>query len=415
MDGPSLLLLASFGLLQIMTDLCRRRTRLVSRAVLVLGLLSLGYFFGSLEETVKMSQSEAVTRAVPTSSWRVNQSIILFLTPETFYADPLWYLGKELSNPFASRRCAYSRCVISSDPSLVEQASLVVFQGPYSGQCCSRNGDSVACTIGNGSVEIHFAIPKAKPGRAVVYFQMEAPARAEQKCLEPLDDAVNYTWSYRLDSDIYYPYGRIERLPNGSQKLDDYGQRSYAKNVLWYVSNCGGTALASSRYEYALALGRYIDVDIYGQCSGRSDRCPRYDGSSAAESCRRNHRSSFRFYFAFENSHCNEYVTEKFFDALKYGNVPIVRGLPKHKYQAVAPPNSFIHADDFDSPASLARHLRWLAASGDRYAKYHEWRRAYGVQSGTKDVCKLCELATLRPPRTVRVSRWWSKESNCLP
>lgn len=382
---------------------------MTSRAILVLGLLLLGHLIGSFEQIDKMGELQITKRASIDFSPNVDQSIILFLAPQSETADPLWNLGKELSKKLLSSGCSYSNCQITSNSSLAEQANLVVFHGPYSSQCCLRNGDTVTCGRGNISARTRFTIPKVTPARAFMYFQREAPARTMGACLEPLDDIVNYTWSYRSDSDVFFPYGRAVSLRRDSIAPDSYPRNSYARNVLWYVSNCRGTVHARSRYEYALALSRYIDVDIYGRCTGRSDGC-----EPSNVSCLHYHRSAFRFYLAFENSHCDEYVTEKFFDALKHGNVPIVRGLPKHKYQAVAPPNSFIHADDFDSPANLSRYLRWLAASHERYAKYHEWRHAFRLQSGAPIACRLCELATLRPPKTVRVSEWWSVEQNCM-
>ena len=70
----------------------------------------------------------------------------------------------------------------------------------------------------------------------------------------------------------------------------------------------------------------------------------------------------FYFYLAFENSICNDYVTEKFFRGLQVtiGNldnigpkqncqapvVPIVLG--GANYSALAPNHSFIHVDDFN-------------------------------------------------------------------
>ena len=37
----------------------------------------------------------------------------------------------------------------------------------------------------------------------------------------------------------------------------------------------------------------------------------------------------YKFYFAFENSLCDDYITEKFFNMLKHNIVPVVLGSPK--------------------------------------------------------------------------------------
>ena len=49
------------------------------------------------------------------------------------------------------------------------------------------------------------------------------------------------------------------------------------------------------------------------------------------------------------------------------GIVPIV--LRRRIYESLAPPNSFIAADDFDSPEELAEHLVELAGDKKRYLK----------------------------------------------
>ena len=57
----------------------------------------------------------------------------------------------------------------------------------------------------------------------------------------------------------------------------------------------------------------------------------------------------YKFYLAFENSNCKEYITEKFWRTLnRTFAVPIVMG--SGNYKELAPPNSFIHVDDFASP-----------------------------------------------------------------
>ena len=49
----------------------------------------------------------------------------------------------------------------------------------------------------------------------------------------------------------------------------------------------------------------------------------------------------YKFYLAFENSICHDYITEKFYNALLYRTVLIVFG--GANYQALAPKGSFIN------------------------------------------------------------------------
>ena len=58
--------------------------------------------------------------------------------------------------------------------------------------------------------------------------------------------------------------------------------------------------------EYARELAKYIGVDIYGSCGTK--RCPRN-----SDQCFDMLNKDYKFYLAFENSNCKDYITEKFY------------------------------------------------------------------------------------------------------
>ena len=62
------------------------------------------------------------------------------------------------------------------------------------------------------------------------------------------------------------------------------------------------------RMVYATDLSQYIQVDIFGKC-GQEMLCPK--GMNI--SCRPELMSHYKFYLAFENSNCREYITEKLY------------------------------------------------------------------------------------------------------
>lgn len=69
--------------------------------------------------------------------------------------------------------------------------------------------------------------------------------------------------------------------------------------------------------------------------------------------------ADYRIYLAFENSNCDEYLTEKlWYNAYFKYAIPVVMGGTRENYERLCPPKSFIHVDDFDSPQSLADYLR---------------------------------------------------------
>ena len=56
----------------------------------------------------------------------------------------------------------------------------------------------------------------------------------------------------------------------------------------------------------------------------------------------------FKVYISFENSLCEDYVTEKFWRPIRNHQLPLImNGADMSK---VAPPHSYLHVDDFESP-----------------------------------------------------------------
>lgn len=116
---------------------------------------------------------------------------------------------------------------------------------------------------------------------------------------------VNWTATYRTDSDIVAPYGKWMYYDENVKRKSQ--SRNYAqgktKKVAWMVSNCHSQ---NKRIEYVEELQKYIDVDIYGRCG--THFCARN------EKCLKRIGQEYKFYLAFENGNCREYITEKFFE-----------------------------------------------------------------------------------------------------
>ena len=83
-----------------------------------------------------------------------------------------------------------------------------------------------------------------------------------------------------------------------------------------------------------------------------------------------------KFYLAFENAyHCTDYISEKLWrNSFETGLVPVVYGPTKEDLLRHAPPNSFIFAEDFNSPRELVGYLDFLDENDGAYMDYHQWR-----------------------------------------
>ena len=125
----------------------------------------------------------------------------------------------------------------------------------------------------------------------------------------------------------------------------------------------------------------------------------------------------YKFYLSFENSICNDYVTEKFFHILEHNVVPVVFG--GADYNSIAPPHSYIDALQY-TPAQLADYLRLLDNNDTLYNQFFWWKPYYQVEAGVgltarNGFCDLCAKLHLDDTRRVHDSLVleWSNETQC--
>ncbi|CAH8625187.1 unnamed protein product [Schistosoma guineensis] len=235
-----------------------------------------------------------------------------------------------------------------------------------------------------------------------------------------LENEVNFTISYRFDSTIYSPYGYYEPYLkyHGPKTRYPLPSRNFAagksKKVAWFVSNC---AAKSPRLQYAEELSKYISVDIYGKCGTKVCSRNLINDPSLLD-CFKLIRQSYKFYLSFENSLCSWYITEKLYkNALKNDILPIVMGASIEEYERVAPPYSFIHVDQFESPAKLADYLKYLDKNDTAYNEYFAWH-GHGIihDYDAQPQCAMCLLAhtshSFGPHWVPRVARWWNDGCN---
>ena len=241
----------------------------------------------------------------------------------------------------------------------------------------------------------------------------EPPAFFLPQQLKLLNNKFNLTMTFQSDSDVSIPYGRYWKILPAElkQSLSKIKNVAYkTKMVAWLVSNC---ITSSRREDYVAELKLYIDVDVYGDC-GKNVRNMKVQG----EKFRQILAERYKFYLAFENSDCDEYVTEKFWTSLMMGMIPIVRG-QRSKYERFAPPNSYINADSFVTPRRLADYLKAVSSNITELQKYHQWRTAYSagyqIFTGNRQwMCDLCQRVHRTEPKTIDVYDHFSEDKRCF-
>jgi alpha-1,3-fucosyltransferase 10 len=199
-----------------------------------------------------------------------------------------------------------------------------------------------------------------RPGQRWVAWSMESEVNYPALVDPAFRARIDLEMSYRRSADVWTPYLRGE-----DALLAPASPKTEAAPCVYVASNARD---ASGRHAYVGALMRHIAVDAWGECL-RNRRWDRDDGRTTKLAT----IARYRFTLAFENSIASDYVTEKFFDALAVGSVPVVLGAPNVADYAPAP-DAFVDVRDFDGPASLARHLAALARDEPAYARALAWK-----------------------------------------
>lgn len=159
----------------------------------------------------------------------------------------------------------------------------------------------------------------------------------------------------------------------------------------WFVSNCKDAP--SQRFELVNRLQEFITVDIYGKCG---IRCPRFPKKCAD-------LSNYWFYFAFENSLCTDYVTEKVFANVQNNAVLVVyNGAEMNR---MLPPNSYIDANSFKTARDLAKYLIYLTKNPEEYMQFFWWKEYYYASAWAKiDKERICDAINTSGIETQRKS-----------
>ncbi|KAL3095062.1 hypothetical protein niasHT_023038 [Heterodera trifolii] len=234
-------------------------------------------------------------------------------------------------------------------------------------------------------------LPKSRrPEQLYTMMSIESPYWCYENLENVPDDYFNVSITYHSHSTIQIPNGQLTPItpltsPEEIWSAAEINERMSRKKgfALQIVSNCGAP---SGRDVLTKQLQELIELDMVGKCSGK--KC---DG----QKCYQQQMESHFFYLAFENTVCSEYVTEKFWNALRSLTVPVV--LCREVVRELGIPDDlYIAADDFDNATALADHLKALHNDKDRYLGYFNWTKFYQKRwvptVKTSAFCQLCEM-----------------------
>lgn len=258
-----------------------------------------------------------------------------------------------------------------------------------------------------------------RPGQVWVAWSMESdvnyPLVSNQAFLRQFDLRM----TYRRDADIWVPY--LEAGMQAQLALPPVEKTADAPAV--YIAS--NPLDRSGRGLYIAELMRHLRVDSYGRCLRN-----RHLAQDLGRTTKLHTIARYAFTLAFENSLARDYVTEKFFEPLLVGSVPVYLGAPN--IDDFSPgDNAFIDVREFSGPAALADYLKYLAEHPDRYANYLAWKslplrprflamiesvsmeplcRLAGLVASRRETCRAATEAVREPgsdiPSTLSQANW---------
>ncbi|OBQ67627.1 glycosyltransferase family 10 fucosyltransferase [Mesorhizobium erdmanii] len=231
-------------------------------------------------------------------------------------------------------------------------------------------------------------------GQDWVAWSMESrrnyPLMADPRFMRHFD----ITMTYETGSDVWAPY-----LPPHA-----FWQKARASPIARKTETALAVHFQSSKFDdsrrgaLVAELSHHVGVDRYG----RHQPNRHVEGPDLGRQTKLEIISRYPFCLALENSIAPDYVTEKMFDPLAAGTVPVYLGAPNAA--RFVPENSYIDAASFGSPAQLAAYLRHLVETPAEYQAYFAWRDRplperladWITQSEVAPTCRLAALVHRR-------------------
>ncbi|CAC5410819.1 FUT-1 [Mytilus coruscus] len=359
----------------------------------VIGFLSIGYYLNNISgigtkfkflAQITLSNKKTTYRhkLLYTSSNAANKKEFTNIFSLFWYTKPTWIPANMYNYKF--RNCAFKYCKILNDIAYLNISDAVLFHHSEM-----------------NSVDI----PKKAKHQTWLFMSDESNVHTMKYFMDKKwRNEFDWTYSYRSDSDIYLPYGEFARRSLPAVKNYSSIYRKKKKNIAWVVSDCKSRY---SRNKYVTELKKYIDVDVYGKCGK-----PCSDWNDDA--CFKHLSGDYKFYLSFENSLCEDYVTEKAFRLYQedFDIIPVYRGAPNVK--DILPTGTFISTQDFKSPKELAVYLKYVADNESVYHNYLKAKDKFWASPYTRHeivefiYCSVCEKLSTNYTRGTKLNltRW---------
>lgn len=280
------------------------------------------------------------------------------------YTQESWFSISKVNRHFSY--CLHNNCQLTKNEKFSQTADAIIFHIPY------------------GRFRLKYPPISRKDRREHqpwIAMHHESPSNMDISLLltDEWNHAFNWSMSYRFDADIQIPYGALTQRKQAVHKNYSAIMLKKRKMAIWFVSNCNPESKRDVLVQVLQSNG--IQVDIFGRCGkGRTKETDIID--------------EYMFYFAFENSLCEDYITEKFFARFDCNIILVTYG--GADYNNLLPKGTYINAANFKNATYLAKFLLNLAADNNRYMQMLKVKDKYSATENLElswryGMCELCD------------------------
>ena len=263
--------------------------------------------------------------------------------------------------------CGGFKCQYTTDKALADVSDALVFYVH-------------GWRIYSGNATVESVHPKSRnPKQYWIGHYQGPPSQGDFDDLEKLNNIYNLSSSYNDKADIRSPYGDCYQL-NHSETLKSNYASGKTGLASWFVTHCN---TENGRKQFVIELKKYMTVNVYGGCKDTQlgslgKPCDTNQINLINCDDARDTMNSHKFYLAFENTNCVNYITEKVYKILEphMTTVPIIMS-GVNNLKKLLPPKSYIDVNDFSSAKSLAIYLLHLDKNDELYNEYFAWRSSY--------------------------------------
>ena len=249
-----------------------------------------------------------------------------------------------------------------------------------------------------------------RPDQVWIVSNMEPPQHLWGD-LKVFNGVFNWTRWYRSDATLGWYYGFPHKLNeaeivNATKLMKGRNIfKEKTKGIMGRISNCVDQ---NKRYKTIHAMKKYVDIDMFGLCYNKPCGKPSDQWDKSCDVIMK----QYKFYLAFENNDCKDYVTEKYWFALERDQIPIVNW--KSLDKSIVIPNSYINIYDFKDIKSATDFIKKVSENETLYNSYFDWKMRHSnyPPCPSCDICKALHDRE-RPAQVIEDFDGWVRNDIC--